>query len=220
MSVNPLQERTTLSAPAFDFAVPIGVHGERSRQRRKERCGCGLPLAGAHPPGKTACLSDGSMWASTPTSFFRRNRKSRQKDTAWDAGVHPALAQRCAPKLYIAASTRYSLYRIKLQRRLHRTVLSMIVVATQEHWRIDCHDKHNAPAHSPGNFRQIRRCVSIFENLVGADAHIRPYKSTTVMYTVFRLQSRIEIRLWLSTIACSTFVSTASHKHRCKSAPE
>ena len=103
---------------------------------------------------------------------------------------------------------------------LHRTVLSMIVVAAQEHWRIDCHDKHNAPTYSPENFRQIRRCVSIFENLVGADAHIRPYKSTTVMYTVFRLQSRIEIRLWLSTIACSTFVSTASHKHRCKSAPE
>ena len=103
---------------------------------------------------------------------------------------------------------------------LHRTVLPMIVVATQEHWQIDCQQDNYAPTYSPGNFRQIRRCVSIFENLVGADAHIRPYKSTTVMDTVFRLQSRIEIRLWLSTIACSTFVSTASYKHRCKSAPE
>ena len=50
-------------------------------------------------------------------------------------------------------------------RRLYRTVLSMIVVATQEYRRIDCHDKHNAPAYSPGNFRQIRRCVLIFTRL-------------------------------------------------------
>ena len=30
--------------------VLVGGDGERSRQRRKERYGCGLPLAGAHPP--------------------------------------------------------------------------------------------------------------------------------------------------------------------------
>ncbi len=203
----------------FNFRYFVGADGERSRQRRKERYGCDPPLAGAHPPGKTACLSDGSMWASTPTSFFRRNRKSGQKE-ALGRRVHPASVQRCAQKLYIAASTRQSPLRIVLRAACMVTNLPMIVVAAQEHWRIDCQQDNYAPAHSPENFRQIRRCVSIFENLVGADAHIRPYKSTTVMYTVFRLQSRIEIRLWLSTIACSTFVSTASHKHRCKSAPE
>ena len=30
--------------------VLVGADGERSRQRRKERYGCGLPLAGAHRP--------------------------------------------------------------------------------------------------------------------------------------------------------------------------
>ena len=146
------------------------------------------PLRGAHPPGKTACLSEGSMWASTPTSFFRRNRKSRQKDTAWDAGVHPASAQRRAPKLYIAASTRQSPLRIVLRAACMVTNLPMIVVAAQEHWRIDCHDKHNAPTYSPGNFRQKRRCALFFRCLVGAGRcrHRIHNPNTRIMQSVSR----------------------------------
>ena len=184
---------------AADAACPLRVHIRPTKQLAYLMGRCG------HRPLQ---------------AFSGATEKAGKKIQPGMRGVYPASAQWCAPKLYIAASTRQSPFRIVLRAACMVTNLPMIVVAAQEHWRIDCQQDNYAPAHSPGNFRQIRRCVSIFENLVGADAHIRPYKSTTVMYTVFRLQSRIEIRLWLSTIACSTFVSTASHKHRCKSAPE
>ena len=110
---------------------------------------------------------------ASQTYFFCLARKSRQKEASRMRGAY-RLSMTASTKIERCGHHTGVTFPHRTTRRLHRTVLPMIVVATQGHRRIDCRQNNHAPTYSPESFRRKRRCVSFFEYFVGADDSVRP----------------------------------------------
>ena len=104
---------------ATDAAYPLRVH------IRPAECTVYLVIYGKF------AIAIGSMWASTPTSFFRRNRKSGQKDALGAHGAY-CLSMTVSTRIEYCDQHTNVTSPHRTTRRLYRTALSMELAAMQE----------------------------------------------------------------------------------------